>query len=149
MLVFVLYVSQPIDSDAIRQQWMHLPGPILLITVPTDIFIPHQSQYLGWRGPCASYYDCKMHLPNNQQETMKKQGLLLTSVGEYTEYPESHGEIMGRDKVTQVISHLGHPSIIKGELHGCDGLTVIYLYNWHYVYSRCMSLKCILCHSKS
>lgn len=75
-----------------RNAWGQIPGPILLMTAPTDIFTPHQSQYFGWSGRLQN-------APQQQPlETWKTQGLLLTSVGGYIALTGSHSEVMGGEQ---------------------------------------------------
>ena len=71
----VLFWSQPIDGvvmlSAKNASGTHLGWP--------HRHFSDQGQWCGWADPCGSYYDCRMHLSNNHDRTLKKQTLLFQS----------------------------------------------------------------------
>ena len=75
--------------------------------------------WLYW--PCGSYYDCKTHLSNSHQGTLKREDLLLRGPGGYTAYLGPHSDIMGREIMqTWSFAFIG----VEGEVPRIFGFTV-------------------------
>lgn len=81
--------------------------------------------WCGWPNACGSWYDCKTHLSNNHQGTLKRQGLWLTSLcGLHRHITGPHSKIVGREgELTWVLPLLGSRMRYLGFL----GFT---LYRW-------------------
>lgn len=109
---------------------------------------PNQSQCYGWMGTCGSYFDHKIHLSNNHQETVKR--FIMHKSWRPRAIQWSWVET---ENVLLLLASNGHFSrstraLQKGNITGGVAWLFIYLRRWQCVYSRWISLKWMIGNQK-